>query len=83
MDYNRPKTMAEPFGECQGGRLAGPGAGTGELAFGRIAAFVDAFQALGDDGLQLPDLVLFVGFFGIHRGGAMTWAATVRTMPTS
>src|SRR5205823_11476057 len=63
---------------------AGPGAGAGELAVGRIAAFVDALQALGDDGLELPDLVLFVGFFGIHRSGAMTWAATgLRTMPTS
>jgi hypothetical protein len=55
---------------------AGPGAGAGELAIGGIAAFVDALQALRHDSLQLPDLVLFVGFFGIHRSGVMTCAAT-------
>ena len=80
MDYSNPAPWLGRVGPSS----AGPGAGAGELAVGRIAAFVDALQALGHDGLELPDLVLFVGFFGIHRSGAMTCAATgMRTMPTS
>ena len=68
MDYSNPAPWLGRVGPSS----AGPGAGACEFAFGLVAAFVDALQAPGHDGLQLADLALFVGFFGIHRSGAMT-----------
>ena len=38
-----------------------------ELAVGLEAAFVDAFQAFRDDGLQFLDLALLLGVFRIHQ----------------
>src|SRR5438046_49533 len=68
----QPFRSPPPLGRAGWASSAGPGAGAGEFAFGLVPAFVDALQAPGHDGLQLADLALFVGFFGIHRSGAMT-----------
>jgi hypothetical protein len=46
---------------------AGPGAFARELAVVLVPAFVDALLAFGHDRDQLADLLLVVGFFGIHR----------------
>jgi len=76
MDYSNPAAaFRDPlplWAGQRGASSAGPGAGACEFASGLVAAFVDALQAPGHDGLQLADLVLFFGFFGIHRSGAMT-----------
>src|SRR5207248_8527279 len=53
-------------------RSASPGTFVGKLAVGLVAAFVDAFQALGDHCLQFPDLVLLLGVFRIHQCAAVT-----------
>jgi hypothetical protein len=79
MDYSRPR---KPKGR-QSAAILRPNRGEGrdgsgfssasprtfvrELAVGLEPAFVDAFKALGDHGLQFPDLVLVLGVFRIHQ----------------